>query len=137
MNFRLILFFSGITTILFSCSNAPAEDEVKQKLIGSYCSEFHKLELHSDGMYLNQRVHRGALSGTPVIERCEGPWKLEWEGGWKLVLEKSTKNSTPVSKCSGMSHLVWKKGEGYTFKDSLIVLEEMFEKVKVEKGKCD
>ncbi len=140
MKFRPLYHFSILTLILFSCSNAPAVEAVKEKLTGDYCKDKHKLELHKDGTYYNLRVHKGALSGTPVFESCEGAWKVEWDGGkggWMLVLEKSTKNSSPVSKCGGTSQLVWKKEGGYMMKDSTMVLTEMFEGIEVAKGKCD
>jgi hypothetical protein len=137
--FYLPLILLAAIAGLQSCSGSPSDDEIKTKLAGTYCNGRHKLELHNDGTYMNQRFHKGALSGTPVMERCEGTFKIEWdkkEDGYMLVLEKSTESSSPITHCDGSRQLVWKAGK-YTVNETKPMLKEMFDNLEVTKDNCD
>lgn len=134
---KLITLFI-LSALLSACGSGPGEDELKEKLSGVYCNGMHKLELRGDGTYLNQRFHKGALTGRPVMERCEGTYKFEWDGGqkgWMLVLEKSSDNSTRVTRCNGSRQLVW-KDDKYVGGDKP-ALKEMFDNLEVTKGGCE
>lgn len=129
-------------TLISGCggeSAAPTAEELKSKLVGSYCSGYYKLVLSDNNTYLNQRIQKSIYNGAPILEKCEGTFRLEAsedESSWFLIYERSTENSNKIVVCEGKVE-IWQKEKGFMPGDSLPVLQELFDGTDVTMNNCN
>jgi hypothetical protein len=131
-----LLAFAGCSTT----PEHPGEDEVKAKLIGSYCSDEYRnrLDINADGRYTSKRSKKSPF-GNPITEKCEGNYTLVYNADgnvWTLELAESDKASNPFVKCKAATIEVWKGEGGYVVGENPVRLTEPFDQQVVENNKC-
>lgn len=129
----------GVLLVMGCGPQLPPEAEVRDHLVGSYCSKDsrHRLELTSEGRYFNKRTKKNPFGLRDLPEDCEGNFKLvEGEKTWTLVFEKSDKKSNPmVNNCFG-EVVVYELEKGYLVGDSIVQLSDLFDGHPVSNANC-
>lgn len=131
------------TLVLSACNSGPAhpeEAEVKQKLVGKYCSEDmrHSLDIGADGRYAGHRRQTSAFGTGMLSEKCEGNYSLRYDDAlhsWILSFSPSDKNSNPFIKCKASETTIWTAEKGYLLADTLNAMVDPMDYVSVTN--CD
>lgn len=139
MKYTIGLLLLGALYLTGCGPTLPSEQEVRDHLVGTYCSKDsrHRLELTGEGRYFNKRTKKNPFGLRDLPEDCEGNFKLEQkENSWMLIFEKSDKKSNPMIKsCSGEVK-VWELEKGFLVGDSIVTLNDLFDGVALSNDIC-
>lgn len=123
-------------TFLSCGTSAPAEETVREKIMGKFCAEGYTLEMN-DSTYRNTKSHTGLTTGNPFSEYCKGKYELVFEGNqWIIKFFKDTSPSrTTIYDCE-KEVTVWEAGKGYLMGEDQITMEDLFDGKKLVKNAC-
>lgn len=130
----LILLAAGL--LFAACdSKAPSEEEVRTKIVGSYCNDTYSLYI-TDDSYRCVRYSPAILGSVPVPESCKAKYTLSLESGiWMLKYERDP-DPKGINHCE-MAYPVWDANKGYLIGEETIKLREPFDNSEIAKGGCE
>ena len=133
---HILLSAIAVLTLMVACQpKAPSIEEVKAKIIGSYCNDTYSLYI-TDETYRCVKFSPAILGSVPVPESCKGAYSLREEGGgWVLQFERDP-DPRGVNHCE-FSFQVWTAEKGYLIGEETVKLRDPFDNTEIAKGGCE
>lgn len=124
------------TSLLFACQpKAPAESEVRAKVIGNYCNDTYSMYITAE-TYRCTKYTPAILGSVPIPESCKGKYSLTLDDGtWTIQYERDP-DPKGVNHCE-FSYPVWSAEKGYLIGEEAVKLREPFDNTELSKGGCE
>ncbi|MEM6264966.1 MAG: hypothetical protein AAGI38_20810 [Bacteroidota bacterium] len=133
---RISFLLAVIACFLPGCGPShPSEDEVRAKIVGTYCSEDYRLVL-TDSTYKNVKYVPGILSDAIRRESCEGTYNLVFETDRWIIRFDADENASSLSNCK-TEYTLWSQQDAYLIGEQEVTMRDLFDMAEVTVKGCE